>query len=343
MLQTLEILHFRLISYMPNYKPCLIIIFNHKFDRNIEVLEKLYRPRFKHIYFLVPFYTGTNPNVIPVYESSYYFQGYMAQGFRTFYKPDFTHYFFIGDDLILNPALNETNYAELMGLDEGTSYISELKALHEHAPALTLPNADTRGPAFWNHTFQGITFHHNRLGTQAIAELPTHDEALRLLAAQGVHPQPLSYYNVFGPQKFGTVQDGINTIKNIWTYYISWRRFKVNGNASQLLAEYPLAYSYSDVAIISGQVIQQFCHLCGVLSAMGLFVEMAVPTALALAGGRIQTDATSPLKGQPLWLLPDIDAQGERYSYQLTSLLADFPAGQLYHHPIKLSKWKMAN
>lgn len=327
---------------MPNYKPCLIIVFNHKFDRNIEVLERLYRPRFQHIYFLVPFYTGSHPHVIPVYESSYYFQGYFAQAFQQFYRPEFTHYFFIGDDLILNPELNEHNYAQLMNLDAATSYIPDLKALHEHAPALTLPGVDVQGPAFWSHTFQGITFYHNRLGTQASSELPTPAEALARLAANGVHPRPLSYYNVFGPLKMpGTVQQAIDTVKDLWTYYVSWRRYKAPGHSDQLVLEYPLAYSYSDIAVISSEVVQSFCHLCGVLAAMGLFVEMAVPTALALTGGRIQTDATSPLKGQPLWLLSDIDAQGQRYDYRLADLLADFPAGQLYHHPVKLSKWKM--
>ncbi len=328
---------------MSVYTPCLVIVFNHRFDRNIAVLERLYGPRFEHIYFLVPFYRGTNPRVIPVYESSYYFQGYFAQAFQSFYRPEFTHYFFIGDDLILNPALNQHNYARRMGLDAATSYIPDLKALHEHAAALTLPGVDTTGPAFWNHTFQGITFYHNRLGTQAQPELPSYDEAHRRLAAHGLESKPLSYYNVFGPLRLDSRAAASDTLKKLWTYYVSWRRFKVDGQFNQLLPQYPLAYSYSDIAVVSHQVIEQFCHLCGVFAAMGLFVEMAVPTALALTEGAIRTDASSPLRGKPLWLLPDIAAQGEHYNYQLDALLADFPADQLYHHPIKLSKWKMAD
>lgn len=329
---------------MPDYKPCLVIVFNHKFDRNIEVLERLYSPRFEHIYFLVPFYTGNNPRVIPVYESSYYFQGYFAQGCETFYRPEFTHYFFIGDDLVLNPAVNEHNYAAQLGLDAATSYLPDLKALHEHAASLTLPGTDLAAPTHWNHTFQGVTFYHNRSGTEARAELPSRDEALRQLAVHGVHSRPLTYRNVFGPLNLlGSMQQATSTFKNLWTYYVTWRRFKARGKLNQLELEYPLGYSYSDIAVVSAEVIKPFCHLCGVFSAMGLFVEMAVPTALMLAGGPIQTDATSPLKGKPLWLLPDIDAQGQRYGYRLADLLADFPPGQLYHHPVKLSKWKMAD
>lgn len=329
---------------MPAYKPCLVIVFNHKFDRNIEMLERLYSPRFEHIYFLVPFYTGDNPRVIPVYESSYYFQGYFAQGLKTFYRAEFTHYFFIGDDLMLNPAVNERNYAQLMGLNETTSYLPDLKALHESAPSLTLPGTDLTAETYWNHTFQGVPFFTNRSGTEARLELPPRDEALQRLAIYGVHPRPLTYHNVFGPLKLPrSVRETTDTAKNLWTYYVSWRRFKVSGHPNQLELEYPLGYSYSDITVVSAQVIKPFCHLCGVFSAMGLFVEMAVPTALMLSGGPIQTDATSPLKGKPLWLLPDIDAQGQRYGYRLDDLLADFPPGQLYHHPVKLSKWKMAD
>ena len=55
-------------------KVALIIIYNHKFDQNIDVLEKLYQGSFSHVYHLVPFYTGKKVNVISIYENSRYFQ-----------------------------------------------------------------------------------------------------------------------------------------------------------------------------------------------------------------------------------------------------------------------------
>ena len=94
-------------------KPCLIIIFNHRFDKNIPVLEKIYSGRFSNIFFLVPFYNGDKENVIPVYESSHFFQSFLAQGYNRFAKDEFTHYIFTGDDCLLNPALNENNFLEL--------------------------------------------------------------------------------------------------------------------------------------------------------------------------------------------------------------------------------------
>ena len=76
-------------------KVALIIIYNHKFDRNIDILENIYKDRFSNIYHLVPFYTGDKSNVISVYENSHYFQGYVAQGFKSYFKEEFEHYFFI--------------------------------------------------------------------------------------------------------------------------------------------------------------------------------------------------------------------------------------------------------
>ncbi|HTD94780.1 MAG TPA: hypothetical protein VK644_13240, partial [Chitinophagaceae bacterium] len=95
---------------------CLVIVFNHRYDKNIPVLERMYSGRFRHIYFLVPFYDGAHPNVIPVYESSNFFQSYFAQGFHRFFREEFTHYIFLGDDCVLNPSITESNVLEQTGL-----------------------------------------------------------------------------------------------------------------------------------------------------------------------------------------------------------------------------------
>jgi len=326
---------------MPDYKPCLVIIFNHKFDRNIDVLEKLYGPRFEHIFFLVPFYTGTNPRVIPVYESSLYFQGYFAQGYRTFYHPEFTHYLFIGDDLILNPSVNEGNYAQLLRLDENSSYLPDLCPLHEVAQSLQVGRAGEATESHWEHAFKAVTFFENRKGSNAPAELPPYEEAVRRFAGNGVSVRPLSYYNLYGPVRLpGGPRAALETGKKLWNYYVTWRRFKVPGQPGQLRLAYPVAYSYSDIAVVSGAAVARFCHLCGVLSAMGLFVEMAVPTALLLSGGPVLTEAQVALKGRALWRPDEVASLEEKYRLDFSALLADFPADQLYYHPVKLSRWQ---
>lgn len=112
-----------------NQRICLVIIFNHRYDHNIEILEKIYRGRFETIYYLVPFYDGNRERVIPVYESSHQFQGYVAQAMAEFYHEKYTHYLFIGDDLILNPAINQDNFFEHFKMKPEYSYCPECRPL----------------------------------------------------------------------------------------------------------------------------------------------------------------------------------------------------------------------
>jgi len=88
-------------------KIVLIIIFNHRYDDNLEKLDRIYKNRFSNVYYIMPFYDGPRLDVIPVYENSFCFQGYVAQALASFYMRDCTHYVFIGDDLLLNPNLNQ--------------------------------------------------------------------------------------------------------------------------------------------------------------------------------------------------------------------------------------------
>ena len=109
----------------------LIIIHNHKFTKNIEIIERVYQERFSNIFHLVPFYEGAKSNVIPVYESSHFFQGYVAQAFRSFFNAKFDHYFFVADDMIVNPIINEKNYSEHLKIKKGEAFIPRLIPLNK--------------------------------------------------------------------------------------------------------------------------------------------------------------------------------------------------------------------
>ena len=113
------------------HKVALIIIYNHAHNENIEIIERIYKDRFSNIYHLVPFYKGGKTNVIPVYESSFHFQGYVNQGFKSFFREDYTHYLFAADDLILNPGINESNYTGHFKLNSKTCFLPGFITLHE--------------------------------------------------------------------------------------------------------------------------------------------------------------------------------------------------------------------
>ncbi|MBC6988285.1 hypothetical protein [Hymenobacter sp. BT491] len=277
------------------------------------------------MFFLVPFYTGTKKNVIPVYESSHYFQGYIAQGFKHFYRPEFTHYFFVGDDLILTPAVNERNYQAVLGLDQNTSYIPEIITFHN--------------TGYWSRKHLSISFYDNRNGSEGRHELPAPDEALARFAEHNITLGNLGYVDIFGKTKWQDLADSpAKAARNLYKYYWRWRHLKAPAD-NKVKLPYPVVFAYSDIAIVSAECIQRFSHLCGVLSAQGLFVEIALPTALLLSAKRIITNNDLPFKGVAMWTPEEVQAVSDRYGYSLKKLIAGFPEDVFYYHPIKLSQW----
>ena len=151
----------------------LIIIYNHQYNKNIEILEQIYKDRFSNIYHLIPFYTGDKKNVIPVYECSYHFQGYVSQGFKSYFKDEYKHYFFVADDLILNPVINENNYTQHLKLNANTSFLPEIISLHQRKD-------------FWSHIIGAFRWNINFPGVEAKNQLPDYDTALQMFAKFGI-------------------------------------------------------------------------------------------------------------------------------------------------------------
>lgn len=279
----------------------LIIIYNHRYDKNIEILERLYSQRFSNIFHLMPFYDGDRENVISVYENSYYFQGYISQGLDKYFDEKYSHYFFIADDLMINPLINENNYIEYFNLDKKTSFISGFITLHERKK-------------FWPRVREAYEYKPDKRGLEIINELPSYGEAIERFDKFNLKIQPLS----------------VNQIYRNVTHSIS--------KESIYELSYPLVGSYSDIVVISADYIKQFCHYCGVFAASDLFVELAIPTALVLAVEKIVTEKDLCLQGKALWTSDDYE-ELTQYNKNLTLLLSDFPKNYLYLHPVKLSEW----
>jgi hypothetical protein len=320
-------------------KVALIFIFNHKFDKNINVLENIYKDRFSHIYHLVPFYTGDKPNVISVYESSQYFQGYIAQGLKHYFKEEYEHYFFIGDDLILNPAINENNYKEYFKLSPEASFIPEIFNLHN------LTNNDTlrflpvnkltgnSGKWHWCKITEFIkTYKHSSYGVENSKEMPSYKEAETILKNHGYEIKTCNYYDMYG----GIFPLNSATGKFMYHSKSYFKKFQL---------PYPVVGSYSDIVIVSKSSIKNFCHYCGVFATNKLFVEFAIPTALLLASNEVITEPRIGKRGNIYWLYTkkEVDKYQDDmkpYNNNLNELLQKFPQNKLYIHPIKLSKWK---
>lgn len=312
-------------------KTALIIIYNHQYNKNISKLENIYKDRFSNIYHLVPFYNGDKSNVIPVYDNSFYFQGYVAQGLKSYFQEDYEHYFFIADDLILNPVVNELNYREHLNLQKETSFLPGFITLHENKN-------------YWTRTGEAYHYNIHVPGVEANSQLPDYNSALEAFGRFGLDIKPLSFHQIWKSPE--AIAPGV--IENIK------RRLSQNTQSlpdsvvteaikNQLVSQtynlpYPLVGSYSDIFVVSSDAIKQFCHYCGVFAATKLFVEVALPTSLVFSAKKIVTEDNLKLKGQALWTPEDYKIL-DKYGKKLRALLEDFPLNHLYLHPIKLSEW----
>lgn len=304
-------------------KAALVIIYNHRFEQNIEVLERLYASRFSHIFHLMPFYQGDRPNVIPVYDNSYYFQGFLAQGLRSFHRPDFTHYFFIADDLVLNPRINEKNFPSEIPLPPGHSFISNFNNYNAN-----------RSQGFWTRVETAYKWKFHQNGLQGARELPSPEAAAEKLKKVHLPSGPLGFEQIWRvPRTAAEWARGIFTNPVLCARYLHAKLTKREFHLS-----YPLVGGYADVFVIPAETIKSFCHYCGVFAAGNLFVEHAIPTALVLATDKIATCHGRKLRGKALWSAQDLK-EFEPFGRSLSRLLRDFPQSYLFLHPVKLSQW----
>jgi hypothetical protein len=303
-------------------KTALAIIYNHRFDRNIPVIDRLYGDRFSHIWHLVPFYDGELEHVIPTHYGAYSFHGFVGDFHdRVDLPEEVSHVAFIGDDLILNPRLDENNFSARLGLDSSEGFIKEIDPLVSHGLK-------------WPHVLPAIKAMHNQRNFQWSDYLPPVEEARKKLAPYGDVDGSLGWRNLQIVGRFR--RRGFSP----WTVY------RLLPDLIDLLypanrkPPYPLLSGYSDCFVAPRDAMAGFARLCRVFAASGIFVEVALPTALALACDRIATEKTMDWKGRELWHVHEVEEIEKAHGNRLPALLEGMPENQLYVHPVKLSRWR---
>ncbi len=287
-------------------KIALLVIYNHRFDKNIQRIRELYAGRFSHVYHIMPFYDGNENDVIPVYESSYCFSGYISQAYTHLKHLGFTHFFVVADDMILNPSLNEHSIWEQMGIDYSDSYIDEIVCFQNG------------GKRWWRRIIDALDYTPDQLGVELKGILPSKEEAQRRFDFHKLPYTPIPRKELLrNPRKKDFV--------------------KMLTRSCEL--KYPLVRAYSDILLIPADVMPKFANYCGAFAATRLFVEMAIPTALILSADNIKLGNDVKLKPGAMWFEQDFKIL-EEYNNSLEKLFREFPEGKLYLHPIKLSKWK---
>ncbi len=320
-------------------KVALLILFNHKYEKNLDKLRKIYSSRFIHLYFIMPFYRGNDKDIICVYGNSYFFQGYIAQALCKIMDESFDHYFIIGDDLILNPSINQDNYKDFFQLKEGVGFIPEIFLLHND---LNLRKHMKKTP-FWEWNHSAINFDLNAKGIEVKNELPSIEEATAKLASHGYNLYPYLKWNqlsCFSPDLGGSIKSW-GDFKHTVKLAIKWALLSIKLTVKKYRKiRYPMIGSYSDIVIIPKTAAKSFAHYSGVFSSLNLFVEIAIPTALVLATDRIVQERDLNCEGCTIWKDDERVMLEKKFNNCINNLSNNFPGKTLYIHPVKLSKWK---
>jgi len=292
----------------------LVFVFNHKYDRNIEKLETIYRDRFPDIRYLVPFYKGPRRDVIAVYESSAQFQGYFAQAAHAYVEPAVSHYVFIADDLLLNPEINADNLLDRFKIGPGGGSIEQLLPLNKNS--LEWPHL--RGAMFAWEPERLVMYRQ---------EIPTVAEATERFARNGVACGDLTWKNLRG-------------LKG-WGRYPGWRQAlkTMIRRKGRFPLPYPMVLSYSDLVIVPREAIHEFVHLCGVFAAMRLWVEVAIPTALALSCDRVSQYLHAGCRRRLMWAPAEVEDFERKTDRRVDRAFDVLGKDHLFVHPVKLSRW----
>jgi hypothetical protein len=290
---------------------CLSFVFNHQFEQNIPKLRKLYDDRFSTIRYLSPFSKSQNWDIIPIFETSIHFQGYFAQAFAHLPK-DCEYYVFCGDDLILNPCLNESNLINALNCND-SAYIKYINPVWEHSFA-------------WHKFDECNQFTETEYTVNYNSLLPSRGELLKIYESYGLKYRNLGFHNLYGVKDKRITT---NRIKSSVSYFLR------NGN--KRFINYPLVEGYSDLIVIPHDHLELFCHYCGIFAAMNLWVDAAVATALLLSGAQVKTEIDSNYFGSEYWHANELHMRLSHLKKKLDNIDELFQEKELYIHPVKLS------
>jgi len=333
---------------------CLVIIYNHNYEKNINLVEEIYRNKFKNICHIMPFYTGNKENVIGVYESSYQFNGYITQALKSFFDQRYSHYVFIADDVLLNPKITENTIINELKLDNNCGFISE--------PSLLKNDYFIN----WCWTFSSVL---NLLKGGNACEyqkfIPSIEKAQEKFKKLGIDVDngiTSEYFNLC--QKYAssaksacyrfTLDENIireNKLKyfiyNLFSKKSDKNKFcqKILNSEYKKIKEpnliYPLARAYSDFFVIPGAKISEFAYISGIFAATRIFVEVAIPTSMILTLDKIKTDNDILLIPRPIWTKAENEELQKKHNCSIKNLINNFPEDTLLYHPVKLSKWRV--
>lgn len=295
-----------------NKRAALIIIFNHRYDGNLPLLRKIYGKRFRIIRFLMPFYDGNDDDVIPVYESSYHFQGYYIQAYKELMKLECDFFFFISDDQLIHPMIDDENVMTWLGMEEKDIFVDSFAGIN--SPGMV---------EWFRCSYVAVSNSFCTRGTEYKCQLPSFSEAARLYERfMGCEFKP-EYDDGF----FGETMEFCEELVNQF----------IESNGGNRKIPYPLLFGYADYFLIRKDKLYALARVCSIFAAMDLFVEVAFPTAVMLTFERGRVVTRQDIGRYKIKM--QIEDYKEKYNYSLEKLFDEWETDLLFIHPVKLSEW----
>ena len=234
---------------------------------------------------------------------------------------------------MLDPLINENNYTDYFNLSENSGFIEDLIYL-DHIFA----------PGAWLYSALGYEFNKRVLGLEEIRELPSAAEANNRF-------QSLGLSTIDFDAKEQAFMPGIK-LSDPLLYapsrkslkYFALKIMQIRNKIKPYKLSYPLVRGGSDIFIVPGSSIHKFCHYCGIFAAANLFVEIAIPTTMALVSDEISLGKDIANKTGLNYIASDVNASEvahilAQHGNDPEKLFNDWPSEYLYIHPIKLSSW----
>lgn len=296
----------------------LCLVYNHNYEGNVDRLNDMYTSRFSAVRHLMPFAHRSDATILPVMASSWNFQSHVAQNWQALISLDVEWFIFAGDDLVLHPDLDQDNLVERFALAGSQAFIKRLRSLSEVS----------FGWYFWD---RGVQPWLRATGVEWQNILPSAKSAAASFVRHGLPTSSAMTFKNMCPAE-GMEGRGVS------------RRALLRGARALLLhggidPGYPLAMGYSDIFILHRSVLRDFACYAGVMGAMGVFAEVAIPTALCLATESIVREVDLHDAGREIWTFAEQRELVVQHGGELNALLQSWPPDLLWLHPVKFSEW----